>query len=153
MSANEHVDNIKKMIIDTQGFDKIFLDQMTILQSHPTLQVTFNASLQQFVNIYGTVHGGVYATLVDLLGGIVITLHNFDDHVKHLDKHGTVIREVSSDINITYIQSAKRGDTLFCEAKLLRKGKHMAFTETCIYKDKTLLATGRHTKFIAPVKL
>ncbi|KAJ1678153.1 hypothetical protein EV182_004663 [Spiromyces aspiralis] len=56
---------------------------------------------------------------------------------------------VSTEINISFLAPAKIGSILDIESKCLRLGKTLACTEVNIYSDNQLVATGRHSKFVA----
>eukprot|EP00834_Sanchytrium_tribonematis_P000281 NODE_5_length_72347_cov_1.339331.p49 type:complete len:157 gc:universal NODE_5_length_72347_cov_1.339331:53041-52571(-) len=156
MKLNDpHIEALFELINSVDGYDKMLLDKMEILELEPIFKCRFRPDTSKFVNVYDSIHGGVFSGIVDLLGGVVISLNNYEEQAKHLQNSGKLIREVSTDINISYVSSAKKGEDLYCEAKLLKKGKNIAFTQVDIYKDegKTLVATGRHTKFIFKSKL
>jgi acyl-coenzyme A thioesterase 13 len=94
------------------------------------------------VNTHGGIHGSVSATLVDWVGGIAIAA--WDNRSK---------AGVSTDIHISYLSSAKSGDTIEIEGKAGKVGGSLAFTTATIWKvvdDKQgpIVATGSHTKFV-----
>eukprot|EP00835_Amoeboradix_gromovi_P006272 NODE_708_length_4951_cov_0.361500.p2 type:complete len:157 gc:universal NODE_708_length_4951_cov_0.361500:2225-1755(-) len=155
---NTKFDQILDILSKKDCFDKMLMDQIEVLEIEPTFKCIFKADKQSFTNVYNSIHGGIYSSLVDLLGGIVISLHNIDEQSAYFNKTGELIKEVSSDINISYLSSSAVGDQLYCEARLLKKGRNLAFTQVDIYKltdenETILLATGRHTKFIFKHKL
>jgi uncharacterized protein (TIGR00369 family) len=88
------------------------------------------------------VHGGVLATLVDAaVGGALGT-------------YGTAaaggIDQATLDLNVTFIGAA-RGDALFAEGRILRRGRSIAFGETRVTDTAgTLVALGRATYMIIP---
>ena len=154
--VNEEFDRIVKLLQSIESLDKLLMDQIEIISLKPVFSCIFKADKKVFTNIYNSIHGTVYAGLVDLLGGIVISLDHIEEQAAYFEKHGTPIRQVSSDINISYLSHASLGDNLYCEGKLLKKGKNLAFSQIDIYKDsskKFMLATGRHTKFLSKSKL
>jgi acyl-coenzyme A thioesterase 13 len=59
---------------------------------------------------------------------------------------------VSTDIHVSYVSSAKVGDTLTIEAKASRVGTNMGFTTVTIYKgegeNKSVVIHGTHSKYI-----
>ncbi|KAF2011848.1 Thioesterase/thiol ester dehydrase-isomerase [Aaosphaeria arxii CBS 175.79] len=94
------------------------------------------------VNSHGGIHGSVSATIVDWVGGYAIAA--WDNRTKV---------GVSTDIHISYISSAKIGDTIEIEGRADRVGGTMAYTTCTIWKvvdDKAgpVVATGSHTKFV-----
>ena len=151
----EYIDGLFAMLQSQDCYDKMLMEHIEIISIEPIFKCVFRAEKEMFTNVYKSVHGTIYAGLVDMLGGIAISLADFEEQKAHLLKHGELIRQVSSDINISYVSSAFLGDRLYCEARLLKKGKNLAFTQVDIYNDKdmSLLATGRHTKFLFKAKM
>lgn len=90
-------------------------------------------------NRYGTLHGGVIAMLVDVIGTAAI--------LTVADPPGGV----SIDINISYISSSRVGEMVEVEATVLKVGRTISVVEVNIrlLGTKELLAQGRHTKFLA----
>ena len=93
------------------------------------------------VNSRGTIHGSVSATIVDWAGGLAIATHG-------MDKSG-----VSVDIHVTYMSTAKAGDTVMIEGIANKVGRNLAFTDVRIYKVEGeevggLVASATHTKFV-----
>ena len=92
------------------------------------------------LNSKGGLHGAVSATIVDWAGGMAIASTG-------LEQTG-----LSTDIHVSYVSSAKIGDTLTIEGNAAKVGKNMAFTTVTIYKgaseQKTVVAHGTHTKYI-----
>ena len=86
------------------------------------------------------VHGGVLATVVDAaVGGALGT-------------YGTAaaggVDQATLDLNVTYIAAA-RGDAIFAEGKIIRRGRSVAFGETRVTDASgTLVAVGRATYMI-----
>jgi acyl-CoA thioesterase len=86
------------------------------------------------------VHGGVHASLVDAaVGSALGTLH--------AGSEGGV-GQTTLDLNVTFLAAA-RGDALFAEGQILRRGRTVAFGEARI-TDPTgaLVAIGRATYLI-----
>ncbi|KIW24367.1 uncharacterized protein PV07_10085 [Cladophialophora immunda] len=92
------------------------------------------------LNSKGGLHGSVSATIVDWAGGMAIASTG-------LEKTG-----LSTDIHVSYVSTAKLGDTLTIEANVSKVGKNMGFTTVTIYKgeetNKSVVAHGTHTKYI-----
>jgi acyl-coenzyme A thioesterase 13 len=98
------------------------------------------------VNSRGTIHGAVSAALVDWSGGLAIAAHGL------LEKTGASI-----DIHVTYIGTAKEGETIEIEAMANKVGRSMAFTTIRICKlvegkPGPMIATASHTKYISQPK-
>ncbi|KAF2259462.1 Thioesterase/thiol ester dehydrase-isomerase [Lojkania enalia] len=93
------------------------------------------------INTHGGIHGSVSATIVDWVGGMAIAA--WDNRTK---------TGVSTDIHISYANSAKNGDTIEVEGRAEKVGGTLAFTRCTIYRvvdDKPgpIIAIGSHTKF------
>jgi uncharacterized protein (TIGR00369 family) len=88
------------------------------------------------------VHGGVLATLVDAaVGGALGT-------------YGTAaaggVDQATLDLNVSFVGAA-RGDTIFAEGTILRRGRTIAFGETRVTDATgTLIAIGRATYMLIP---
>jgi acyl-coenzyme A thioesterase 13 len=94
------------------------------------------------INAHGGIHGSVSATIVDWVGGMAIAA--WDNRTK---------TGVSTDIHISYVSSAKDGDTIEIEGVADKVGGSLAYTRATIYKvvdDKPgpVVAMGTHTKFV-----
>ncbi|KAI1611522.1 HotDog domain-containing protein [Exophiala viscosa] len=100
-----------------------------------TLKLTPN-----HLNSKGGIHGSVSATIVDWAGGMAIATTG-------LEQTG-----VSTDIHVSYVSSAKLGESVTIEGKTNRVGRNMGFTAVTIYKgegeNKSVVAHGTHTKYI-----
>lgn len=90
------------------------------------------------------VHGGVLATLVDAaVGGALGT-------------YGAAaaggVDQATLDLNVSFVGAA-RGDAVFAEGRILRRGRTIAFGETRV-TDSTgsLVAIGRATYMILPAR-
>lgn len=95
------------------------------------------ASTHSLANSYGTMHGGVTATIVDVIGTMSIMAAD-------RQRRGGV----SVDINVSYLRPAPLDDTLLIESKCLKAGKSLSFANVEIRRasDNELVAIGRHTK-------
>ena len=94
------------------------------------------------VNTHGGIHGSVSATLIDWVGGMAIAAY------ENRSKTG-----VSTDIHISYVSSARDGDTIEIEGVVQKVGNSLAFTTATIWKlvdgkRGPIVATGSHTKFV-----
>lgn len=95
---------------------------------------------ENLLNSKGGLHGSISATIVDWGGGMAIASTG-------LEKTG-----VSTDIHVSYVSSAKLGDTLTIEGKVHRVGRNLGFTTVTIYKgegeNQSVVAHGTHTKYV-----
>jgi acyl-coenzyme A thioesterase 13 len=94
---------------------------------------------RSLANAHGTAHGGLTATLVDVMGTLAI-----------LSQDPQRRAGVSVDINVSYVSPCKLGDTLVCTGRVVRTGRTLAFTQVDIARlsDGRVVATGRHTKYL-----
>lgn len=96
------------------------------------------------MNSLGGIHGTTSAAIVDFTAGMSIVA-----------KSGGQKTGVSTDIHISYVASAKVGDTVEVECWLNKLGRNLAYTSMEIRKvvkageDKKVLVTGSHTKYVA----
>lgn len=92
------------------------------------------------LNSKGGLHGSVSATIVDWAGGMAIASTG-------LEKTG-----LSTDIHVSYVSTAKLGDTLTIEGRTSKVGRNLGFTTVTILKgegdQRTVVAHGTHTKYI-----
>jgi len=89
-------------------------------------------------NSWATLHGGATCTIIDIVGTMaLLTL----DH----ERAGVTV-----DLNASYTNAARVGDTLMIEGRVLKTGKTLGFTEVTINRksDGKLVAKGRHTKVL-----
>jgi acyl-CoA thioesterase len=86
------------------------------------------------------VHGGVHATLVDAaIGAALGTLSEASEGG---------VNQSTVDLNVTFVAAA-RGDALFAEGRIVKRGRSIAFGETRVTDaDGTLVALGRATYVI-----
>jgi uncharacterized protein (TIGR00369 family) len=86
------------------------------------------------------VHGAVYATLVDASVGCALS-------TLHAESAGGV-GQTTVDLNVSYL-SAARGDEIFAEATIVKRGRSLAFGEARVMDAAgTVLALGRATYMI-----
>ena len=94
----------------------------------------------EHTNRGGTLHGGLSALLVDNISTLALTLPEGQDF-----SYG-----VSVNMDLSYIKAAKIGDEVLIDAKVLKRGRTLAFLEVELRNKETdeLLVKGSHTKFI-----
>ncbi|TAQ89375.1 hypothetical protein B7494_g2301 [Chlorociboria aeruginascens] len=140
-SELEHVRGVwQNMKGNSPIYDFLLSDAIIIAASRGT--VTSRLLLQNnHVNSKGTLHGAVTAALVDWSGGLAIASHG-------MEKTGASI-----DIHISYISTARVGETLEIEAATNKVGRSIAFTTIRIVKlvdgkPGPIVATASHNKYI-----
>ncbi|XP_024894279.1 acyl-coenzyme A thioesterase 13 isoform X1 [Pteropus alecto] len=93
---------------------------------------------EEHTNTFGTAHGGLIATLVDIISTIALLQ----------TERGSP--GVSVDMNITYMSPAKLGDEIVITAHVLKQGKILGFASVDLTNKATgkLIAQGRQTKYL-----
>ncbi|XP_054842005.1 acyl-coenzyme A thioesterase 13 [Eublepharis macularius] len=126
-----------KAMVDSPGFDRV-LNKITVLSASPRKIVCEMKVEEEHTNRGGTLHGGLTATLVDVVSTAAL-LHSENP-----------IAGVSVDMNITYMSAAKIGDEILITAEILKQGRSLAFASVDLTSKATgkLIAQGRHTKFL-----
>ena len=123
-------------------FDENFADNLETTRIGPEgVQCTLTVT-PPLTNNFGTLHGGVTATLVDIVGTLAL-----------LGRDPTR-PGVSVEMNQSFCSAAREGETLHIEGTVLRYGRTLGFTEVSIRaapkdgKPGKVVAVGRHTKFL-----
>lgn len=124
----------------------LLIPTLTITSASASGRVTGELVLEPaHVNSLGGIHGTTSAGIIDLIAGMAIVA-----------KSGGEKTGVSTDIHVSYVSSARVGDTVEVECWLNKLGRNMAFTSVEIRKKggdgkggKKVLITGSHTKYVA----
>ncbi|KYO35440.1 acyl-coenzyme A thioesterase 13 [Alligator mississippiensis] len=126
-----------KSLLDSSGFDRV-LDKMKLLSATPGKVVCEMKVEEQHTNRAGTLHGGLTATLVDVVSTTALLY----------TERGAP--GVSVDMNITYMSAAKIGEEVLITAQVLKQGRSIAFASVDLTNKATgkLIAQGRHTKYL-----
>lgn len=87
------------------------------------------------VNPADALHGGVIYLLCDVCAylGLVSVFREDQEAVTH-------------DIHVSVLRSAKRGDTVKMESRIIKKGKNLCFIDVSATVQDQLIATARITK-------
>ena len=90
---------------------------------------------EEITNPFGFIHGGAISTLIDTTGGIVCW---------------TVGCTVCTlDLDTSYMKNVTVGHTIYAEAKIIRKTKHVIFVEVKVCSDGgEILARGNASMYI-----
>ncbi|KAG7250022.1 hypothetical protein CRUP_037006 [Coryphaenoides rupestris] len=120
---------IFKVLTDAPGFDRVMSKGKVVCE----LRVE-----EEHTNRGGTLHGGLTATLVDIVSTTAIMC----------SERGAP--GVSVDMNITYMNPAKIGEDVLITAQVLKEGKSLAFASVDLFNKSTgkVIAQGRHTKHL-----
>ncbi|KAK2921070.1 hypothetical protein Q8A73_000555 [Channa argus] len=126
-----------KELVNNQGFDRV-LRKVEVLSAHPGKVVCEMRVEEEHTNRGGMLHGGLTATLVDVISTMAIMY----------TERGAP--GVSVDMNITYMNAAKIGEDLLITAQVLKQGRTLAFSTVDLTSKATgkLIAQGRHTKHL-----
>lgn len=124
-------------MVDSPGFDKV-LTKVNVLSASPGKVVCEMKVAEEHTNRGGTLHGGLTATLVDVISTVAIMN----------SERGAP--GVSVDMNITYMNAAKIGEDVLITAQVLKQGRTLAFATVDLTSKVTgkLIAQGRHTKHL-----
>ncbi|KAI9182959.1 hypothetical protein H9P43_003875 [Blastocladiella emersonii ATCC 22665] len=92
----------------------------------------------EHTNSWHTLHGGVAATLVDVVTSIAVS------------EAGHPTSGMSAELSVSYVNPAQVGQTVHIFAEVERVGANLAFTRAQLVVASTgaLVASGRHTKFV-----
>ncbi|XP_025072201.1 acyl-coenzyme A thioesterase 13 isoform X2 [Alligator sinensis] len=117
---------------------KLLAYKMKLLSATPGKVVCEMKVEEQHTNRAGTLHGGLTATLVDVVSTTALLY----------TERGAP--GVSVDMNITYMSAAKIGEEVLITAQVLKQGRSIAFASVDLTNKATgkLIAQGRHTKYL-----
>ncbi|KAI4817427.1 hypothetical protein KUCAC02_010828 [Chaenocephalus aceratus] len=117
---------IMRAMVDNPGFDRV-LSKVDVLSASPGKVVCGLRVEEEHTNRGGTLHGGLTATLVDVISTMAIMY----------SERGSP--GVSVDMNITYMNAAKIGEDVLITAQVLKQGRTLAFATV----DLTSKASGK----------
>ena len=119
--------NVMEVLSKQKGPQR-FTSQTKLISAAPEkCQFEFKVA-ERDLNMYGTLHGGISATIVDVLTNV--------DRLA-----------ISTELNMSYLGTAKEGDVVVFETELMKEGKTLNFL-TCSGKIKDTeshVIAGRHT--------
>ncbi|KAI8805793.1 HotDog domain-containing protein [Cladochytrium replicatum] len=126
---------------EKKTFNAVYDGSLNIVTASKEGKATFEFQVKpEYTNVYGTLHGGVIGSLIDICsGGAVMALINAPFGVT----------SQSLDMNMSFIAAAKEGDVVRIESVILKSGKSVAFTETTMFVGDKLIAKGSHTMIAA----
>lgn len=136
-NMTQNLREIMKVMFKVPGFDRV-LEKVTLVSAAPGKLICEMKVEEQHTNKFGTLHGGMTATLVDSISTIALMC----------TERGAP--GVSVDMNITYMSPAKIGEEIVITAHILKQGKTLAFASVDLTNKITgkLIAQGRHTKHL-----
>ena len=120
----------------------LLLENLTLLSATPG-SITATLPLQPLhCNSKGALHGTASACLVDWAAGMAIASQG----------DGHTYTGVSTDLSVSYLGTAKVGDSLVVEGRALKIGGTLGFFEVLVYKEegegRKLIVKGSHTKYL-----
>ncbi|XP_077446409.1 acyl-coenzyme A thioesterase 13 [Stigmatopora argus] len=138
--SSQSLNAIKQMMRimkDTPGFDRV-MGKVEVVSAAPGKVVCEMKVEKEHTNGYGTLHGGLTATLVDVIS--TMALMNTERGAPG----------VSVDMNITYMNAAKMGEDVLITAQVLKQGRTLAFSTVDLTSKASgkMIAQGRHTKHL-----
>ncbi|KAL7830316.1 hypothetical protein SRHO_G00314430 [Serrasalmus rhombeus] len=128
---------VLRAMVDSPGFDRV-LNKVEIVSASPGKVVCEMKVAEEHTNRLGTLHGGLTATLVDVVSTTAIMY----------SERGAP--GVSVDMNITYMNAARIGEDVLITAQVLKEGRTLAFATVDLINKTTgkIIAQGRHTKHL-----
>ncbi|XP_034016988.1 acyl-coenzyme A thioesterase 13 [Thalassophryne amazonica] len=128
---------IMKAMTDAPGFDRVLrkVDVLSAVEGKVVCEMRVG---EEHTNRGGTLHGGLTATLVDVISTMAIMCSE------------RRAPGVSVDMNVTYMNAVKIGEDILITAQVLKQGRTLAFATVDITNKATgkLLIQGRHTKHL-----
>lgn len=120
------------------GFEKALpgMELVEVTDGRARVRLTVTDAL---VNVNGTLHGGVVATLVDVVGTVALMAADRDGR-----------SGVSTDLNVSWFAPGPKGASVLVEATVLKIGKTLGFVTVDLRResDGVLMAQGRMTKYM-----
>ena len=120
-------------------YDRNMVDRMKVLSVKvvgKTSKIIVELPLHEdWLNNYGTLHGGAISTIIDQVTTMAMAA---------VDERNSV----SIDLSVSFITALQQGETMQIEAVCHKIGKSLAFTSAEIKSKDTLIASGKHTKFM-----
>lgn len=137
-------DHVSRLLTNSPLYSHLLSN--VVVKSASSSSVICHLALEPYhLNSKGGLHGAVSACIVDFIGGVAIAAYDQRDQTG-----------VSTDIHVTYLSSAKTGDTIEIEGRAPKVGGSLAFTECVIRKivegkereEWPIVSKGTHTKFL-----
>ncbi|RVE66489.1 hypothetical protein OJAV_G00107660 [Oryzias javanicus] len=129
--------DVMRALANSSSFERV-LSKVDVLSASQGKIVCEMKVKEEHTNRGGTLHGGLTATLVDVVSTLAIMN----------SERGAP--GVSVDMNITYMNAAKIGEDVLITAQVLKQGRTLAFATVDLTNKATgkLIAQGRHTKHL-----
>ncbi|MFH0728254.1 MAG: PaaI family thioesterase [Pseudomonadota bacterium] len=135
---NEYIQELLRLVNKSPFPAHIAMKLTSIDMDHATLELCLS---DRHLQLYGIVHGGVLATLVD-------TATFWAVFMRQPENAGLV----NVDIKLNYLKSVASG-TLFAEGRCIRSGRALSYAEAIIKDEKgDLITHGTSTLMALPGK-
>ncbi|KAI4460166.1 thioesterase superfamily member-related [Holotrichia oblita] len=127
-----------QLLYSSKGFDRVIHAVKIITTGNGSVTAELKVE-EEHLNLVGNLHGGLSATLVDVISGIGLLTHKIG-----------LRPSVSVNMNLSYYTGAKSGDTIQIISETLKAGNNLAFLQIEIKNKETgaTLVKGTHTKFL-----
>lgn len=138
MAGSRHIIEMMAKRISSQGFDRV-LSKLKIVSGGDGKCVAEMKVEEEHQNYGGTLHGGMTATIVDIISTLGMMTH------EKVTSPGVTV-----DLHVSYLKGAKVGEDILVEASTIKAGRTLAYLHVDIKKKDTneIVARGSHTKFI-----
>lgn len=132
------VAGVLQHMIDNEGHDTILKKVKVVEVSKEGVCKAELYVEKEHTNIYGTLHGGYIATLVDIITSLALLAH---------PRQG---KGVSVNLNVSYLKPAKKGEHIVIEGITTKAGRTLGYLDCKIYNKDSgdLIATASHCKYI-----
>lgn len=131
----QDIDRLREVILNTYNESECFrmmkLEMIELEENHAIGRIPFDSN---FLNPYGTMHGGFLYWLADTVSGALAAMG------------GSYC--TTADGTMNYFEPVKDTQYVYCEATLIRYGKHLVNIHFEIRDDnKKLLDNGNYNYF------
>ena len=132
--------NFIRLLTEGDGFDRVLraLEPLTCPQPG-AVRAAFTVA-REHTNRYGTLHGGLQATLVDVVGTAALVTLPWQS-----------VGGVTTDLSVSCLAGVALGERVIVDAEVLHEGKQLACVRVRLsrQRDGKLCMEGRHSKYVA----
>ncbi|CAK5068731.1 unnamed protein product [Meloidogyne enterolobii] len=138
MSTNKYLNTIKdlyKVYALSKNFQRCAEKCRVVEVEEGRVKVEMEVE-EKHTNPFGTLHGGMTATLVDIVTTTALM-------ATPQGKAGVTV-----DLTVSYLAPARIGETILIDAWVTKLGRTLSYTSADVYRkvDNTKIATALHTK-------
>ncbi|XP_052258426.1 acyl-coenzyme A thioesterase 13-like [Dreissena polymorpha] len=141
MSTSQGLQILRKIVQQStreyKGFENVLKSVRVLSGGGGTCKCALHVG-EEHQNRGGTLHGGLTCTLVDAVSTWALMATE------------EPVAGVSVDLSVSFMKGARVGEEIVVDARILKRGKRLAFLSVDITNmaDGTLLAQGKHTKYV-----